>query len=173
MPSLAYLWLESLKHYVLMCLLSSSPERLPYAPRATLVSIFAYFALGLLLVNEQHGVGAIGAQIGLEIAMLAGIAYLGLQLKGLLPRWHQTVSALIGINLVITAASLPLRGLLEPGDQGPGSLLLTLTLLLVVWNLAVLSMIFRRAFEISLQLSAMLAFVYFVVYQIVSIGFYT
>ncbi len=173
MQGLLIPWLESLKHYAYMCLLLSSPERLPYAPQATLLTIFAYFAVGMLLIDAQQGAGAIGGQILLEISMLGLIAYLGLNLKGLLPRWQQTFSALVGINLVITAASIPLRSALDIDGAEPNRALIYLTLALLVWNLAVVSLIFRRAFEISVQLSAMLAFSYFVVYQIISVWFYT
>ncbi len=173
MQGLLIPWLESLKHYAYMCLLLSSPERLPYAPQATLLTIFVYFAVGLLLIDAQQGAAAIGGQILLEISMLGVMAYIGLNLKGLLPRWQQTFSALVGINLVITAVSIPLRSVLDIDSSEPNRPLLYLTLLLLVWNLAVVSLIFRRAFEISVQLSAMIAFSYFVVYQIVSVWFYT
>ncbi len=173
MQGLLIPWLESLKHYAYMCLLLSGPERLPYAPQATLLTIFVYFAVGLLLIDAQQGAGAIGAQILLEISMLGLIAYLGLNLKGLLPRWQQTFSALVGINLVITAVSIPLRGVLDIDGTEPNRALIYLTLALLVWNLAVVSLIFRRAFEISVQLSAMIAFTYFIVYQIISVWFYT
>ncbi len=173
MQGLLIPWLESLKHYAYMCLLLSSPERLPYAPRATLLTICVYFAVGLLLIDAQQGAAAIGGQILLEISMLGLIAYLGLNLKGLLPRWQQTFSALVGINLVITAASIPLRGALGIDGAEPNRALIYLTLALLFWNLAVVSLIFRRAFEISVQLSAMIAFSYFVVYQIISVWFYT
>ncbi len=173
MQGLLIPWLESLKQYAYMCLLLSSPERVPYAPLATLLTIFVYFAIGLLLIDAQQGAGAIGAQILLEISMLGLIAYLGLNLKGLLPRWQQTFSALVGINLVITAVSIPLRSFLDLDSAEPDRALIYLTLALLVWNLAVVSLIFRRAFEISVQLSAMIAFTYFVVYQIISVWFYT
>ncbi len=173
MQGLLIPWLESLKHYAYMCLLLSGPERLPYAPHATLLTIFAYFAVGMLLIDAQQGAAAIGAQILLEISMLGLIAYLGLSLKSLLPRWQQTFSALVGINLIITAVSIPLRQFLDIDGTEPNRTLIYLTLALLVWNLAVVSLIFRRAFEISVQLSAMIAFSYFVVYQIISVWFYT
>jgi hypothetical protein len=41
-----------------------------------------------------------------------------------------------------------------------------------VWNLAVLSLIFKRSFEIPIQLSAMLSFCYFLIYQVIVFWFY-
>ena len=46
-------WLYSLKHYVLMCLLLSSPARLPYSRYPLLLTGFAYLLIGLLLVENQ------------------------------------------------------------------------------------------------------------------------
>ena len=51
-------------------------------------------------------------------------------------------------------------------------LLITPTLAILIWNLAVLSLIFKRAFEISTHLSAMISFNYFVVYQFIVIWLY-
>ena len=35
-------WLVSLRHYVYLCLLLSSPARLPYHPQAIVFNIFSY-----------------------------------------------------------------------------------------------------------------------------------
>lgn len=168
-------WLLCLKHYLLMCAFLSSPERLPYNPFCTLISFFAYLLVGLLLADEQRGMAAVSAQILLEIIMLALIAYAGLHWKKSLQRFPQTLSALIGINMLISAASIPLYRLVSSGGENTGdtsTLLIYTTLLIVIWNLAVLSLIFKRAFAISTQLSAIISFNYFVVYQFVVIWFF-
>ena len=46
-------WLLSLKHYVLMCLLLSSPERLPYSAYSIALTVFSYLLIGMLLVDED------------------------------------------------------------------------------------------------------------------------
>ena len=168
-------WLLCLKHYLLMCLFLSSPERLPYNPFCTLISLFAYFLIGLLLVDEQRGMASVSAQIFLEVIMLALVAYAGLYWKKSLMRFQQTISALIGINMVISAVTIPVYHLVSNGGDSAAngdSLLVYSTLLIVVWNLAVLSLIFKRAFSISTQLSAMISFNYFVIYQFVVVWFF-
>jgi hypothetical protein len=158
-------WLVSLKHYILMCLLLSSPERLPYNPYCTALTIFVYFLFGLTLVDEQRGYGLVCAQIVLELGMLGLIAYYGLRWKKALLRFPQTISALIGINVVITAVTIPVYRTIVDYDPGVENLLVYVTLMILIWNLAVLSLIFKRSMGISTHLSAMISFNYFVVYQ--------
>ena len=158
-------WLVSLKHYILMCLLLSSPERLSYNPYSTALTIFVYLLIGLTLVDEQRGYGLVCAQIILELGMLGLIAYYGLRWKKSLPRFPQTISALIGINVVITAVSIPMYRFALGYESNMENLLIYVTLVILIWNLAVLSLIFKRSMEISTHLSAMIAFNYFVVYQ--------
>lgn len=165
-------WLASLKHYLLMCLLLSSPERLPFNPYCIALTVFSYFLVGLLLVDEQRGYAVICAQILLEMGMLGLIAYIGLRWKKSLPRFLQTYSALLGVNLVITIVTIPVYRTVASYEDSLSNLLIYATVAILIWNLAVLSLIFKRAFEISTHLSAMIAFNYFVVYQFIVIWFY-
>lgn len=159
-------WLYSLKHYLLMCLLLSSPDRLPCNPFPIAVTGFVYFLLGLLLVDAHHSYPQICMQILLEMGMLGLIAWIMLQRKQLLQRFQQTFSALIGINVVITSVAIPVGRFIENNATPDDNLLLYSTLILLTWNLAVLSLIFKRSFEVSTHLSSVMSFCYFVVYQI-------
>ncbi len=165
-------WLLSLKHYGLMCLLLSSPQRLPYSPHSIALTVFSYFLLGLLLVDEQRSYAAVCAQITLELGMLGLIARVGLRWKTSLARFQQTFSALVGINMIITAVTIPMYRSVADYTESMDNLLIYVTLVILIWNLAVLSLIFKRAFEISTHLSAMISFNYFVVYQFIVIWFF-
>ena len=44
--------------------------------------------------------------------------------------------------------------------------------LLLLWNLAAMSLVFKRSFEIPTHLSAMIAFNFFVIYQFILVWFY-
>jgi hypothetical protein len=164
-------WLASLKHYLLMCLLLSSPERLPYNPFCIALTAFVYLLLGLLLVDEQRSYAAVCAQITLELGMLGLITWVGLKWKDSMSRFLQTFSALLGINVVITAVTIPVYRATSSFDDSIENVLIYVTLVILVWNLAVLSLIFKRAFEISTHLSAMISFNYFVLYQFIVIWF--
>ena len=158
-------WLISLKHYLLMCLLLSSPDRLPYDRNATVLTVFSYFLIGLMLVDEQRSYTMVCMQIALELGMLGLIVYAGLRWKDAMGRYQQTFSALVGINLVITITTLPIYRAVTENQQNIDNLLVYVTLAILIWNLAVLSLILKRAFQISTHLSAMISFNYFVAYQ--------
>jgi hypothetical protein len=162
MQSITSHWLASLRHYCMLCLLLSSPERLPYNPYAFAITVTAYFGLGVFFVGEDYGYAVVAARILLEMAMLAAIARLGLAMKNFPNRFAQTFSALVGINFVMTLVAIPLQKLFLAGADGSSTAANVVFILFVVWNLAAVSLVFRRAFEISIPLSAMISFGYFV-----------
>ena len=55
-------WLVSLRHYVYLCLLLSSPARLPYHPQAIVFNIFSYLVIGLLLVSDTFSYTPVSAE---------------------------------------------------------------------------------------------------------------
>lgn len=162
-------WLFSLRQYVSLSLFLSSPARLPHSPYCAALTVIAYYLLCLALVEENRPYSEIAAQLTLELGMLAVLIHLGLRWRGTLPRFVQTFSALVGINLLITLISIAVYRFasgIENQLQNP------VFYLLLLWNLAVMSLIFKRAFEISTFLSAMLAFNYYVAYQFVLVWIY-
>jgi len=158
-------WLISLKHYLLMCLLLSSPDRLPYNSYLLLPTGLVYFLVGLMLVDDSRSYALVCAQITLELVMLGLISYVGLQARNSLPRFQQTFSALLGTNAIITAVTIPVYRFVADDNAGDGHLIYV-TLAILIWNLAILSLIFKRSFEISTHLSAMISFAYFIIFQL-------
>jgi len=168
-------WAYSLKQYVMMSLLLSSPERLPNSIQCIALSLVSYLLVGLMLVDAQRNYLAIFGQIALELILLSLIAYVGLRLKKTLGRFYQTLSALIGVSLVMTAVSLPIYRLVVESSLSSESLTqieINLAVALILWNLAVLSLIFKRTFEIGTLVSAMITFNYFVLYQLIIVWLY-
>lgn len=159
-------WLYSIKHYSLMCLLLSGPARLPASPYPILLTGFVYFMLGLSLVGEQRSYFTVCLQISIELLMLALISYAMLRWKRLRSRLQQTFAALLGITVVFTLVTIPIYRAVSDGGVVENSLLSYIIYAIQIWNLAVLSLIFKRSFEISTQLSAIIAFGYFVTYHI-------
>lgn len=164
-------WFFSLRQFGLMSLLLSSPARLPWNPYCLLLTLCAYAATGLLLVDRQ-GYSTIALQMLLELALLGTISWLGLKWKNMPQRWLQTFSALVGVNLVISLVSIPWQRALDIGEGEPTRAALLTFFVLVIWNLAAISMIFKRAFEISTQLSAVLSFNYFLVFYFILVGLF-
>jgi len=161
-------WLISLKHYVLMCLFVSGPDRLPSGLNNILFSLFCYLIIGFSLVDEQRSYATIVIQIAIELALLALVIYTGLNWKKLLSRLYQSFSALLGVNMVISAVSIPVYEVLTQDFNSDAELsrnVLNVTLVLVLWNLAVMSLILKSALNINTTFAAMISFNYFVVYQ--------
>ncbi|MCP4432607.1 MAG: hypothetical protein GY806_16665 [Gammaproteobacteria bacterium] len=166
MTQLLNQWLFCVKHFTLMSVFASSPERLPYRMDCLILTIFCYCLLGLTLVDEQLNYVRVLLQIALEISLLALLCYGGLKWLKKLPRFTQCFSALVGVNFVISAVSIPVANWLS-ADVGNEieSKLLYVTMAIVFWNLAVMSQIIKRSFEINTVMSAMIAFNYFLIYQ--------
>jgi hypothetical protein len=59
-----------------------------------------------------------------------------------------------------------------PTAEQPGTLTLQLNLLLLFWNLAVISLIFKRAFEIRTIVAGIIAFNYFLLYELLLMNFF-
>jgi hypothetical protein len=162
-------WLFSLKQYISMSLFLSSPERLPCNRYCTGLTILTYYLLCLGLVDEERGFAELAAHLTLELGLLALFVYTGLRWKKSMARFQQTFSALVGVNMIVTLASILLYRI-DTGYENP--LENPLFYLLLLWNLAVMSLIFKRALDIPVHLSAMIAFNYYVVYQFILIWFY-
>jgi len=168
-------WLESLKHYALMCVLLSGPDRLPGGAQNIVLSLFCYCLVGFALVDAERSYMTIFQQIVLELLLLAAVCYAGLKWKNLLPRFTQTLSALIGVNIIVSIVSIPLyRAVMPDNDLGSGisSTALNATLLIIFWNLAVISLIFKKAFNINTLMAAMISFNYFLVFQFMVVWFF-
>ncbi len=168
-------WLYCLKHYALMSVFVSTPDKLPYRLDCLILTLFCYCLLGFALVDEQHGYGLVLLQIALEVTLLALLAFLGLKWLAKLSRFSQCFSALVGVNFVISAVTIPIIHRITPdinSESAVDSELLYVTMVMVFWNLAAISQILKRAFEVNTVMSAMIAFNYFLIYQFTVVWFY-
>jgi len=168
-------WLISIKHYALMCLLISGPDRLPGGVQNIILSIFCYCLVGFALIDEQRSYATILSQIALELLLLALVCYSGLKWKDLLPRFTQAFSALIGVNIIISIVSIPAYRMLVQDDLVDGELnriAINTTMVIVFWNLVVMTSIFKKAFNVNTLIAAMISFNYFLVYQFIVVWFF-
>jgi hypothetical protein len=167
-------WLASLKIYLQMSFFASSPARLPYSPSSIVLSTMAYLLVGEALLSEIKSLPSILLQVGLEIFIFFLISTFMLGLKKKRSRLLQTLSALIGVNLVISLFTLIVISML-PGYHNTESidpLLLQLNLIILLWNLAVISLIFKRSFEIKTITAGFIAFNYLLLYEFIVLNFF-
>ena len=167
-------WLYSLKIYLKMSFFLASPASLPYSPSALVLTSLAYLLVGDLLLGEVKSLFSIVLQICLEIAIFIFICYAMLGFKKKLERLLQTLSALIGVSLIISLASLIMASMLaQPlNEEAIEPMLLQLNLAILLWNLAVISLIFKRSFEIKTITAGFLAFNYLLLYEFIVINFF-
>lgn len=154
-------WLVSLKHYANMCLLLSSPERLPVHPQSIAFNVLAYCLVGLLAASDDYSYSRIFVGIVMQMGLLAVLAYLTLKWKNLLSRFTQTYSAMTGVVLLMdTVVILLILSLIDNPDAQSSSAV-TIELFNLFWNLVVISLILKRALEVSHLASAMISFNFF------------
>jgi hypothetical protein len=164
------LWLLCLKHYFKMCLFQSSPSNLPFNPKTIVLTLLAYVVVGYTLLHNERSLPSIALQIFVEVGILYSISYLMLRLVRKPERLIQTLSALVGVNLVVSLITIPVFYLAPsptPDQMDPVSY--QINLILLVWNLAIISLIFKRAFQINTLLAGFLAFNYFLIYDFILI----
>ncbi len=161
------LWLYCWVQFIRLSLFLSTPAKLPWNPALLAMTLVAYVLVGQLILGGIRPFADILLQIGIEVALLAWVTAIMLRLRQHRERFVQTLHALIGVNLIVSLTSYPLMELLPSPmrDDQPDMLAVQLSLLLLVWNLAAISLIFRRAFEIGTLAAGFLAFGYFLVFE--------
>ncbi|MCK4710496.1 MAG: hypothetical protein KAU21_17915 [Gammaproteobacteria bacterium] len=174
MNSLFSAWFSSLKHYVQMSIFLSSPAKLPYSPTSVFLTLLAYIVVGEILLGEERSLSSIIIQIGLEVLILFGISFIALKLTKKSQRLLQTMSALVGVSLVISVVSLLImQALPDISDiEQINPLVLKINLILLLWNLAVISLIFKRSFEIRTITAGFIALNFFVFYEFLLLNFF-
>lgn len=157
-----------------MSLFLSSPAKLPHSPAPVLITVLAYIAVGELLLGDQRNLLSITIQIGIEVLILFCISFIALKFTQKPQRLVQTVSALIGVSLIVSVVSLVIMSVLpDSGDaEQLNPLVVNINLLLLFWNLAVISLIFKRAFGVRTIVAGFIALNYFVFYEFLLLNFF-
>ena len=115
---------------------------------------------GNLLVFPRHPVAALLGVV-LELGLLFGYSWLALQLAGKLERWPQTLVALVGVQAIIVAGSLPLTWFSARLDE-PSLVLQAAGFAFVAWWLVAAANIFSRAVDRGLLSGVFLALGHYV-----------
>ncbi|MFZ5724616.1 MAG: hypothetical protein ACOY33_13270 [Pseudomonadota bacterium] len=142
-----------------LCLLRTSPDQIPYSlPLAWLVfALWAAVALPLVLSVP----GLEGARVPLFLAATAGVEFVVVAVllgtRGLGSRLLQTMTALLGADLVLNLLSWPMV-LPFAGERTPEAVAAAVgQLLLFGWSIAVKGHILRSALELPRFAAYMLA----------------
>lgn len=114
------------------------------------------FANGLLSLPSAAAAGSSLVGTLVVVAFVHG----ALVFTGRGARTPQTLSALAGCEVLVGLLALPILATLQGGEAGPGGLVL---LVLIGWNLAIASHVFRYALELPLAGAVVVALGYMVV----------
>jgi uncharacterized membrane protein YfbV (UPF0208 family) len=140
-----------------ICTLRNTAAAVPGASwfLGTVVVLNCVVSLILSLVyNAEVGWQQALTTIVVGQATVAALVWTALSLRGFLPRFPSTITALFGCDLVITAlfgALLPIAGLL-----GPEAIRL-LPPLLLIWSVAVYGYILHQALELPMFAGVLMA----------------
>ncbi|MEW8028602.1 MAG: hypothetical protein AB2792_15610 [Candidatus Thiodiazotropha sp.] len=147
-----------LKSAVDLCLLRSAPQDLPASNHLLWLLVLLNLLVGTAMVLDG-GLGLFRAVLEnlFGLALMLGVFAAALGMKGLLPRFNQTVSAMMLSGLLLSLLALPLVAWRHRSESSESELLL---LVLFVWSIVVLGHILRHAFEVSLNLGIGFALLY-------------
>ncbi len=166
-------FLQCLSIYFKIAFLKASPEQLPFNINCVFKAFLIYCAINLFLLDTHASFNNVLMQIFIELSLLTLFVYLGLKIKRTPERFFQTLSALVGIGMVISLISAPIFYLFIPqflaGEEVSQSAI-NITLLLIVWNLLIISHIFKRSFDISTFMAAALSFNYLILFEVIVIS---
>lgn len=134
-----------------ICLFRAGPEDIPASIRLMQIVSLAYILLGIV-INLLDADLFTSVLVSLaDIVILFGFAVILLHFQRKLPRFRQTVMAVMGTSSLLGLLVLPFLALFYQYDdttQAAGWLLFAL-MLIMLWSLMVTSHIFRRALNCS------------------------
>lgn len=151
-----------------ICLLRKGPQDVPASQELLKLCLIGYAATGLL--NLWLGLGEVGAGTALlltavDVGLLLGLVYAVLQLRGLLARYTQTLTALAGTGTLLQLIVLPLGMWYqrELAGNGTADLPAMLWLMLLVWSVAITAHILRHALSVTFGIGVLYALGYLMV----------
>ena len=155
--------LELAKRVAYVSLSLRGPDSLPGSQAMLALCLVPWAVLctasNLLVFSQYPGPALLG--VVLELALLFGYSWLALQLAGKLERWPQTLVALMGVQAVIMAASLPLTWF-SAGLDEPSLALQAAGFAFIAWWLVAAANIFSRAVDRGLLSGVFLALGHYV-----------
>jgi len=149
-----------LKLFVELCRFRSAPQDLPFSRFLMMLSIGAYFIVGLFISNGEQTFGLAIVTTSVDTGLLVSLAYLGLWVRDSIPRAVQTVTALAGTGALFELAGWPLVSFLQTLEEGQTSVLSLLLFVLIIWNITVIGHILKHALELPMWIGTGIALLY-------------
>lgn len=152
------------KQLWLLCRLQGGPEDIPASLEVLLLIVMlnAGFSISLQMLAEpvapETAVGMTGLALALDVLVLAGL----LLFKAVKGRLVPTLTAIFGVDLLISLLAVPAVFMATQMDKSPWlSVSVFFQMLLMGWNLAVRGFIYHRTLRIGILQANMLSLTLF------------
>lgn len=149
-------------YFIELCLLRKGPQDLPASMTLLQVLSLIYLGVGVLVgAATGQGLGVALLQTLVDLAFLLGLLYVGLRLRGRLPRLVQAASALVGSGALLSLLVLVPLGMASGGEDAEMTGFAALLFLaLLAWSIVVTGHILRHTLDLPLVQGALIAVAY-------------
>lgn len=141
-----------------LCLLRCAPQDLPSSIFLLQLMVALNLLVGIVMVvDAQFGIVRAVLENLFGLVLMLAVIYIALSLRGKLPRFIQTATAMLLSGLLLSLLALPLVAWGHRSESAESELLL---LVLFIWSIVVLGHIIRHAFELPLNIGIAAALLY-------------
>ncbi len=155
---------------VSILLLRSGPQDLPFSQNLLVVMLFLYITSGVLVLQDSVDSSHAAANMIVDLLVMLFFTYIVLTALDHKPRFVQTMTAMAGVGVLFHLLAWPLlmqAEMVEEAEALPVAASLTL-LMILSWNLLVVSYIYRQALQVTMTNSILLSFALFFLSMTVS-----
>ena len=152
-----------LHQYFNIAFLMGKPQDLPGGKEQMKVGVVLALVTYIMALAVPYGIGRAFMQAIVDLSCTALILHLALSLMGFKNRFDQAYGGLCGASAFINLAALPLYTLRPYGPETQvSSISMLADFVLLVWGLSLLGHVIRHTFEVSMVISIIVSFVYFI-----------
>lgn len=157
--------LQLIRAWFDICLLRRAPQELPASNYLLGLALCCYAAVSLLVSTQSYEFPRALLLAGVDLGLLVGFVWLLLYLQGKVARFNQTLSAMAGTGSIMGLVALPLLVMASPETvSGPvPASLVSVWLLLLLWNLFVMAHIIRHALSTTFLVGVGFSILYAVI----------
>jgi len=148
-----------------ICLLRAGPEDLPNSRFLLQATLLGYMLSGLLIASTNQDLWTATLLVAIDTALLSGLLFMLLWANGLMRRYNQALTAVLGTGFIMELISWPIlvwqgHNVVQPGVTN--SLMFSSLLLWgwLFWNLLVLGHIVRNTVSTQLLIGIGLTVLY-------------
>lgn len=152
-----------LHQYFNVAFLMGKPQDLPAGKEQMKVGVALALITYVMALAVPYGLSRAILQAVIDLGCTALILFVALNLTGLRHRFEQAFGGLCGASAFINLSAVPLYNLRPGGLEAQGSSLSFFgDFILLVWGLSLLGHVIRHTFELSMVLSIIISFTYFI-----------